>query len=568
MTTHTATGYGVRRTRYLARGWLASGRRQATAALALYAAISIGYFGLHVLPHLGTANVGLPGWSDPTIFMWSLAWWPHALLHGLNPFLTNALFVPDRVDLGGVTAVPLAALVAAPITLMFGPIVSYNLLMLASPALAAFFAFLLCRYITRSFAASLVGGYVFGFSTYILGQMLGHLHLVLIFPIPGAVHLTLRLIDGRIRERRFIALMALCLVTLFLSSSELAFTFVLLGAVALAVAFAFAPAARERIIVAVKLILASGVAAVLVTSPFIYYGLKGNVQFGPTDNGGGDAVGFFVPSSLIRLGRKYFAAVANASNNSHSLAECATYIGLPLALIVGRYSITRWRMASTRILVATLAIVVVLLFGARLHIVGYPTIPLPWKLIDYSLVRNVVPSRLGLYMFLVVGVIAAMWLAQPRAGRWGVAKWAVAAVSIAFVVPNIGSGFWRGSEPNSAFFTTHEYRSVLRPGETVLALPFGEFGTGMLWQAETGMWFRLAGGFVNPVYPADYRSDPLFPALFGKVTPNPQTVRSFLVRRHVGAVIVNPATAPQWLGPLAALGLKPMSFGGILVYRV
>ena len=70
-------------------------------------------------------------------------------------------------------------------TLLFGPIVSYNLLMLASPVLAAFFAFLLCRYITRSFAASLVGGYLFGFSAYMLGQLLGHLHLVLIFPIPA-----------------------------------------------------------------------------------------------------------------------------------------------------------------------------------------------------------------------------------------------------------------------------------------------------------------------------------------------------------------------------------------------
>jgi len=552
----------------VARNWFASRRHQAAAALALYAAISIGYFGRHVVLHLATANVGLPEWGDPTIFMWSLAWWPHALLHGLNPFITNTLFVPDHVDLGGVTAVPFAALVAAPITLLFGPIVSYNLLMLASPTLAAFFAFLLCRYVTRSFAASLVGGYVFGFSTYMLGQMLGHLHLVLIFPIPAAVHLTLRLIDGRIGERRFIVLMALCLATLFLCSSELTFTLVPIGAVALAIAFALAPGARERIIVAVKLILVAGVAAALITSPFIYYGLKGNVEFGPTDNGGGDAIGFFVPTSLVRLGRKYFAAVANATNNSHSLAECATYIGLPLALIFARYSITRWRMVSTKILVATLAIVVVLLFGARLHVGGYPTIPLPWKLIDYSLVRNVVPSRLGLYMFLIVGVIAAMWLAQPRTGGWAVAKWAVAAVSIAFLVPNIGSGFWRGWEPNSAFFTTHEYRRVLRRGETVLALPFGQFGTGMLWQAETGMWFRLAGGFVNPVYPADYYRDPLFPALFEKAKPNPQTLRSFLDRRHVGAVIVDPASAPQWLGPLAQLGLKPMSFGSITVYKV
>ena len=83
--------------------------------------------------------------------------------------------------------------------------------MLAGPVLAAFFAFLLCRYITRNFAASLFGGYVFGFSTYILGHMEGHLQLVLIFPIPAAVHLTLRLIDERISQRRFIVLMALSL---------------------------------------------------------------------------------------------------------------------------------------------------------------------------------------------------------------------------------------------------------------------------------------------------------------------------------------------------------------------
>lgn len=552
----------------VARRWFAPTRHQTAAALVLYAAVSIGYFGLHVVPHLESRDVGLPAWGDPTIIMWGLAWWPHALLHGLNPFFTNALLVPDRVALGGVITVPMGAFVTAPITLLFGPVVSYNLLMLASPVLAAFFAFLLCRYITRSFAASLVGGYIFGFSTYMLAQMLGHLHLVLVFPIPAAIHLTLRLIDRRISERRFIVLIALCLITLFLSSSELTLTFVALGAVALLVAFALSPPARERIIAASKAILVGGFAAALVTSPFLYYGLKGNVAFPRTDTGGGDALGFLVPTSLIRLGRSYFNSLAAATNNAKSLAECATYVGLPLALIVARYSITRWRMATTRILVAILAVVVLLLFGGRLWIAGYPTIPLPWKLIDYSLVRNVVPSRLAVYMFLIVGVIAAMWLAQPRAGRWGVAKWAVAAASIAFLVPNVGSGVWRGFELNPAFFTTHQYRSVLTRGETVLVLPFGQFGTGMLWQAETGMWFRLAGGFTSPIYPADWYSDPLFPALFGQTKPNHEALRFFLVRRHVGAVIVDPASAPQWTPALAAVGLKPMSYGSILVYKV
>ena len=100
-------------------------------------------------------------------------------------------------------------------------------------------------------------------------------------------------------------------------------------------------------------------------------------------------------------------------------------------------------------------------------------------------------------MFLIVAAIAAMWLAQPRAGRLALAKWAVAAVSIALLLPNIGSSLWRWRPSNPPFFTTPEYRSVLRRGETVLVLPFGQFGISMLWQAETGMWFRMAGGYLE-----------------------------------------------------------------------
>ena len=80
---------------------------------------------------------------------------------------------------------------------------------------------------------------------------------------------------------------------------------------------------------------------------------------------GGDALGFLVPTTLIRLGRKYFLPSQQGSPEL-TLSESGIYVGLPLALIVARYTITRWRLTSTKILVAMLAVVVVLLLGAHL----------------------------------------------------------------------------------------------------------------------------------------------------------------------------------------------------------
>lgn len=571
MTDSVSSGVRTARALDIARHWLSVRRHQAIAAFVLYAGVTIVYFGREVLPHLGGVCLCTPngGGADPSIIMWDLAWWPHALLHGLNPFVTNALFAPNRVDLGGIVMVPGAALAAAPVTLLFGPFVSYNLVMLASPVLAAFFGFLLCRYVSGSFAAALVGGYVFGFCGYMLGHLPGQTHLVLVFPVPAMLHLTLRFVDRRIGQRRFIALMALALAAQLSFSTEVALTFVLIGVIALIVAFILAPAARERLIGAAKAIVAAGAIAAVVTSPIIYYSIKGSIappSFVGTV-GAGDAVAFLVPTVLIRLGSKYFAAVSVGFTGTDT-ADSGIYVGLPLALIVARYGITRWRLVSTRILFVLLAVVVVLLLGSRLHIATYPTIPLPWQLLDRSLLRSALPVRLSVYMFLIVAVIAAMWLAQPRSGRWGVAKWALAAASIAFLVPNTRSGIWHSHQPNPRFFTTLEYRSVLHRGETVLVLPFGPFDMSMLWQAETGEWFRMAGGYVSGVPLGTYLHDPLLPALYGQVRPNPALLRSFLVRRHIQAVIVDPTNPGQWPGALTSLGLKPMALGGVLVYRI
>ncbi len=52
--------------------------------LALYAGLSIVLFGLPVIGHL-SSHIIAADQIDSSAVMWLLAWWPHALLHGLNP---------------------------------------------------------------------------------------------------------------------------------------------------------------------------------------------------------------------------------------------------------------------------------------------------------------------------------------------------------------------------------------------------------------------------------------------------------------------------------------------------
>jgi hypothetical protein len=311
---------------------------------------------------------------------------------------------------------------------------------------------------------------------------------------------------------------------------------------------------------------------VLVTSPFVYYALAGNVdqayfaQFGDTYVA--DATGFLVPTPITRLGRSWFEHVAAAF--SGNLAENGVYIGLPLVLIVGRYAIVRWRSSATRLMMATLAVVLVLMLGAHLHIAGYPTVPLPWQALDHLPVLNqMAPVRLGVYAFLIIAIVLALWLSQNRSPQVRAVKWVAALLAVLLLVPNVGSGLWRMRLNTVSFFAAGEYRRFLAPGDTVLALPWGLYGSSMLWQAETGMRVRLAGGYIGELVPANYRREPITAAFNNpRLAPRPADLEGFLTRHDVEAVVVDAANQQQWPDSLAAIGLRPIALGGVLVYMV
>jgi hypothetical protein len=68
---------------------------------------------------------------------------------------------------------------------------------LAAPALAAWTAYLLCRHLVGSFLPALSGGFFFGFSPYLINEFgQGHPNLSLVFLVPLAAYLVVRLLDG------------------------------------------------------------------------------------------------------------------------------------------------------------------------------------------------------------------------------------------------------------------------------------------------------------------------------------------------------------------------------------
>ena len=123
--------------------------------------------------------------------MWALEWWPFAVRNGRNPLHVDAAWVPHGFDFGLGTAGGGLAILAAPLTALLGVVPTYNILILAAPALAASTAFLLTHRVTARFAPSLVGGYVFGFSSYELGHLLGHLPLAFVPLVPLVPYLVL-----------------------------------------------------------------------------------------------------------------------------------------------------------------------------------------------------------------------------------------------------------------------------------------------------------------------------------------------------------------------------------------
>jgi hypothetical protein len=511
---------------------------------------------------------------DPSVMIWCLAWFPHAVANHLDPFLSRAVWWPVGINLAWITSIPGAAILAWPITQAFGPVASFNTLSFIALPAAAFTAFLLCRDLTGRNRASIVGGYVFGFSPYFLGHLQNHLLLILAFPIPLAVLLTVRLLEGSIRPRVFAPLMALVLAIQIGFSLELFATMTAVGIVALLIGFAIGPEHWRTAVrsVATPLAASYAIGAVLV-APYWYYLFAFGMPKGSIISPSGvstDLLNFLIPTEANLLGAN--AIFRKISARFSFRAEAGAWLAWPLIAIVTLYIRSRWRKPAGKVLIVVLALLGIATLGPRLHVGGYALVGLPWKMAEHlPFMKSALPARLTIYGFLILGVMTAAVLASAELPR--PAKYALAIAIAVFMMPNLDYRFWTTPIDLPSIFARGTFPYYLKKDETVVILPYGNRGNSMLWQADADFYFRMAGGYTGPAIIDEFQKWPIVNALYwgSDIADAAIQLGAFLEAHDVRDVIVQETRAAEYkplLDTLKDMSLAPTHVGEVIVYPI
>jgi hypothetical protein len=500
---------------------------------------------------------------DPSLIMWFLAWWPWAFTHHAVAMHSHLLWQPMGVNLGWTTNVPLLALIALPVTLADGPILSFNLLTLAAPVLAGYGAFLLCLECFEIPVAALIGGWLFGFSSYEIVQSFDHLNLDFTVLIPLVLLVALRRLRGKTGRAACVFWLGILLAGEFMISDEILATSAIFGGLSFVLGYFMLPVWRQRLrVLALDLAMAAPLALALA-SPLLWPMLTGVYDVAHPAKWPAifstDLLNFILPTQATALGptgiAKYFTG---------GLDEQAGYLGLPVILLI----LWAWRGLRQnpvmRLLYAMLGLVLLASLGASLHIAGRHTgIPLPWALLEHvPLLGAALPARVMLYASLLVALILAGWIAvNPQRPR--ILAGTVACVAL-LPVPHPTP-----AAPISAFFQPGRLQSVLGAHPRLLILPFAIAGPSSYWQAENQFGFSQAGGYLG-FPPREMQAYPAVMQLFSN-SFTAHFCADFVAYAHFSGaqfVIVGPGTPSPELAALKTLDWPAQKIDDVTMYTV
>lgn len=456
--------------------------------------------------------------GDPQQSLWELAWEHYALLHGLNPLFSNAIYVPGGFNLGSNTASPLLGFITTPLALFLGPVTIFNLIALVAMPISATAAFFVLRKWNVWLPAAAIGGLVYGFGPEQVGQNLD-LHIFLTFiPIPPLIAAT---VVSILQRRKVSWPRALLLGVLFsaqyLISPEVTADVVIIGVAALVFVAIRRPAlVRERAVpVAASALIAGFATLVLLAYPV--WMLVAGPQHVPTpphppDNPyfKNDLLNFFVPgpTQYISFGMRSLGdnVVDRFITGENS------YIGIPVLLVVGYLVYRCRRVRRVQLTLALLVLCAILTLGPYLVVDGHSTnIPLPFLILDHvPFFNSVVPPRLAFGVDTCLAALVAFsldkvsrdgWASLPLARRqwWGTPELrnGCLAVGVLGVLAFTLLPQWPYRTSPATSLPT-QIRQAIPAGDPIaLTYPYNTYFhvQPMVWQINDDFDFRLLGGY-------------------------------------------------------------------------
>jgi hypothetical protein len=563
---------------------------------------------------------------DPQQQAWYLAWPPFALTHGLNLFFTTYLQVPTGGNLAATTSMPLLGLLGSPVTALAGPLATFNLMLRLALAASGTSMFFVLRRYTSWWSAAFAGGLLFEFSAYMAGQGQKHIFLVFVPLVP----LFIPLLDDWLVSLRRTPLLSGVLVGLVAGLQYLISPEIFLGTVVFAAAGLLFLAARypvaagQRFWVVSRGLVAAVPVFLLVAGYAIWMFLAGPGHPQGSAHNLSDLITYHgdVLSAIVPTSNQLFTtpALSRIGNSTvRNTVENGLYLSVPLLIVLG-YLTVRFRRTG---IVAVSAVVglaaFVLSLGPSLTVNHHVLLhPMPFSVfLHLPILRNLEAVRFSLFVQLAAAVIFAVGMDRVRASGWrvsmapgdggaepgddraphpterraaGLARpLLVTAVGVSVLLPAVP----RLPIPSApaavpAFFSAGQVGVVPR-GAVALTFPFDlrPYNDAMVWQAVSGMRFRILGGDVYVRRPAGVApwqakppGGPVMSALLlagtkrgGKPPPgNEQTltaIRQLCTRYRVEVILVD-LTAPEGRAVAArfgrALGAPPIVEGQLDIW--
>ncbi len=532
---------------------------------------------------LSSSHVVTCGCYDIAEQAWFLAWTPHAILNGINPFFTHALNYPYGANLAANTTMPLLGIFFAPITLLLGPISTFNLLIRLALALSATSMFLVLRRYVRYNAICFIGGLLYGFSPYMVAQSSLHLNLSFVALFPWMlVVLDNLLIQQKHTPRRDGLILGLLATGQYFISSELLADFVILCLVAVMILAIFNPrTAREKFFYSLYGLVWSFVPLILIAGYPIVFSLKGPEHVLGSIYSSGylsmyhtDLLSLLVPTSHQLLGTNYSKILGNGFVASN-YAENGAYIGIPLLAVTAFLVAYLRKNKALRYLGVMTLVAFAISLGPQLYIDNInKNIWLPFALLEKIHALSLdIPARYTVFVYLCLSILLCIGLAElyerieqylkvrnkPTLTVKLESPFLVLLIAIMALVPLLPALPHKEAKVNIPKYFLTDQVNKIPAGSTVLAYPYPVLNNNfaMLWQIQSGFRFNLLGGYVFTPFLTSNTPKKLSGGGFGPVIFEGGTIPIVLFEQAAGGP---PESGPNVIPPL------PWAFAELKTY--